>query len=222
MKHDLEAFSREIVSLIKTSGDTGGSGDKSKKSPPHSSLFVPTQQTALSPVASDRGHDVAGSGDRKSQHLQLVEGSVPSVPIATTNFQIAQPVEIEGSVLAEWHAILAELKRRGPTDWLPNERWRGLLLDAENFLSRWCSAADLLGWTSLDLFGVHPIAPAARFDVMGLIPILNGAEVLALTSQTATTRRMSSAVLIYRRPEHGGAVLLSRVIAAGRTVMSAD
>ena len=50
MKHDLEAFSREIVSLIKTSGDTGGSGDKSKKTSaaqrflcPHStSSDVPT------------------------------------------------------------------------------------------------------------------------------------------------------------------------------------
>ena len=30
MKHDLEAFSREIVSLIRRSGDTGGSGDKLK------------------------------------------------------------------------------------------------------------------------------------------------------------------------------------------------
>jgi len=27
---------------------------------------------------------------------------------------------------------------------------------------------------TLDLFGVHPIAPAASFDVMGLIPVLRG------------------------------------------------
>ena len=30
MKHDLQAFSREIAALMKTSGDTGGSGDKRK------------------------------------------------------------------------------------------------------------------------------------------------------------------------------------------------
>ena len=120
-------------------------------------------------------------------------------------------MEIEGSVLAEWHAILAGLKRRGPADWLSHEQWRGLLSDAENFLTRWGSAAHLLGWTSLDLFGVHPIAPAARFDVMGLIPILNGAEVLALTSQTATMRRASSAVQTYRRPRRGGAIVISQL-----------
>jgi hypothetical protein len=105
---------------------------------------------------------------------------------------------------------LAGLKRRDPVDWLSREQWHGLISDAESFLSDWGSTAHLLGWTSLDLFGVHPIASAARFDVMGLIPILNGADVLALTSQTATVRRTSGAVLTFRRPEHGKAVLLSR------------
>ena len=133
----------------------------------------------------------------------------PVSPLSTTYFRIAQPAEIEGDVLAEWHAILAGLKRRGPADWLSHPQWRGLLSDAENFLTRWGSAAHLLGWTALDLFGVHPIAPAARFDVMGLIPILNGAEVLALTSQTATMRRVSGAVLTFHRPRSGEAVLLA-------------
>jgi hypothetical protein len=53
------------------------------------------------------------------------------------------------------------------------------------------------------------IAPAARFDVMGLVPILNGAAVLALTNVTATMRRPSGAILSYQRSERSGAVLLS-------------
>src|SRR4051812_22048229 len=88
MKHDLEALSRDIVSLIKTSGDTGGNGDKLKKSLPHSDFFVPTRQTGVSPLESDWGHGVAASGDRKSERLQLVAGGVPTVPTATTNFQL--------------------------------------------------------------------------------------------------------------------------------------
>jgi hypothetical protein len=209
MKHDLEAFSRGIVSLIKMSGDTGGSGDKSKKHLPHGDFFVPTRQAAVSPLALDWGQAVSATGDRKNSHLEAVAEGVPSVPNVPTYFRIAQSVEIEVSALAEWNAILAGLKRRGSADWLSHEQWRGLLTDAENFLTRWGGAAQLLGWTSLDLFGVHPSAPAARFDVMGLIPILNGAEVLALTSQTATMRRLSGAVLTFHRPKYGEGVLLS-------------
>jgi hypothetical protein len=53
MKHDLEGFSRDIVRLIKMSGDTGGSGDNSKKCPRHSGFFVPTRQAAVSPEWED-------------------------------------------------------------------------------------------------------------------------------------------------------------------------
>ena len=212
MKHDLEAFSREIVSLIKMSGDTGGSGDRSQKSQPHGDFFVPTRQATMSPLALDWGHDGSATGDNKTSHLEAVAEGAPSVPTVPIHFRIAQPVESEGSDVAEWHAILAGLKRRGPADWLSHEQWRGLLSGAENFLTRWGSAAHLLGWTSLDLFGVHPIAPAARFDVMGLIPILNGAEVLALTSQTATMRRASGATLTYRRPKPSGAIVISQLL----------
>jgi hypothetical protein len=208
MKHNLEAFSREIVSLIKTSGDAGGSGDKSKKTVLHSGFFVPTRQSAMSPLELDLAHDVAATGDRKSLYFEIVADRVPSVPTATSHVQIARSVE--GSVPAEWHAILAGLKRRDPVDWLSPERWHGLISDAEGFLSDWGSTAHLLGWTALDLFGVHPNAPAARFDVMGLILILNGAAVLALTNHTATMRRVSGAVLTFRRPRLGETALLLR------------
>jgi hypothetical protein len=50
MKHDLDAFSREIVSLIKTSGDTGGSGDTSSKPLQTNNFPVPTRRVAVSPV----------------------------------------------------------------------------------------------------------------------------------------------------------------------------
>ena len=65
MKHDLEAFSREIVSLIKMSGDTGGSGDKSKKRLPHNDFFVPTRQAAVSPLALDWGQTFQRLGTEK-------------------------------------------------------------------------------------------------------------------------------------------------------------
>jgi hypothetical protein len=206
MKHDLKAFSHEIVSLIK-GGDAGGSGDKSNKSLPRASFFVPARQTLVSPPAMDWGHDFAPRGDRKGKYSPLVGACVPSAPTATSDFWLGKISDLDAP--AEWHAVLEELERREPVDGFGAERWADLVSDAESFLSRWGGVAYSLGWTSLDLFGVHPIAPAGRFDVMGLIPMLNRAEVLALTRQTATMRRPSGAVLTYRRSGRGDAILLS-------------
>jgi hypothetical protein len=84
-----------------------------------------------------------------------------------------------------------------------------MIADAESFLTTWAAAADRLGWTTLDLFGVHPVAPASRFDVMGLIPMLRGDTVSALTEQFAAIQCVSGAGQSFRRPNNSGAVLLA-------------
>jgi hypothetical protein len=209
MKHDLQAFSRDIAALIKTSGDSGGSGDKFEKCLQHKDFSVPTRETNVSPLRNEWGQPAASSGDRKSETFESVSRRVPTVPTATTHFGDGRALEVEARARAEWHAILAELKQRDPVDWFPADRWAGLISDAERFLSGWGRPAHSFGWTALDLFGVHPIAPAARFDLMGLVLTLNGAAVLTLTDTTATMRRASGAVLTYRRADQSGAILLS-------------
>jgi hypothetical protein len=211
MKHDLEAFSREIVSLIKTSGDSGGSGDKSKKSLPHNDFFVPTRQTVVSPVASEWGQQVSASGGRKDKHLQPVASGVPTVPTATTKIQQGPACGAEADSPPEWHAILAELSERNCPDWMTLSRWAEMLSDVDAFLDRWGNVSRRLGWSALDLFGVHPAAPASRFDAMGLFLLIGGGEVIALTASSATIRRRSGAVLTYRRSDRGEAVLMSKV-----------
>jgi hypothetical protein len=64
-----------------------------------------------------------------------------------------------------------------------------------------------LGWTANDLFGLHtpPENPhptyrrLSRYDETGLIWLLNGSEVLALTAMTATIRRPSGSTTTYRK-----------------------
>lgn len=211
MKHDLEAFSRDIVTLIKTSGDTGGSGDKSQKSLRENGFSVPTHRAVVSPLASDWGQDIAASGDRKSEHLQFVEARVPSVPTATTKFREGLADGGEDRAPGNWHAILAELEQQSCPVWMPPDRWSHVLSDTENFLTCWGSTAHSLGWTALDFFGVHPAAPAARFDVMGLLLLTQGGMVAVLTADAATIRRPAGSLLTYRRSVTAGAVLLSRV-----------
>lgn len=211
MKHDLDAFSRDIVALIKTSGDTGGSGDKSKKSLRDNDFFVPGRPASLSPLHSDWGQDASASGDRKSERLQAVVERVPDVPAATTQSQGGLAVATQYETPADWYAILTELNRRDPVDWLSFDRWNEVVSDAEIFLTRWGNAALQLGWNALDLFGVHSAAPAAQVGCWGLILFVQGGDVVALTDSTATIRRRSSAVLTYRREPQRDRVLLSEL-----------
>jgi hypothetical protein len=118
---------------------------------------------------------------------------------------------VSGASPDSWHTVLAAMEGRSCPEWISLDRWQEVISDAETFLSRWGSAAHSLGWTALDLFGVHPIAPAARFDVMGLLLLVQGGAVVALTADAATIRRKTGALLTFRRPAATGAILISAV-----------
>jgi hypothetical protein len=208
IKHDLQAFSRDIVALIRTGGDTGGSGDKSEKSLQPNDYFVPTCETILSPLKNEWGHSRPTSGDRKPQQFESVTRSVPGVPTATTNFEGGRGARIFEDSPAGWHAIFEELKLMEAPEWLGLDRWFEIIDDADAFLSNWGRAAHDLGWTAFNLFGVHAVAPGCRYDAMGLVPLLEGGSVFALTETTAAIRRRSGSTLTYMRKQTSGSVLL--------------
>jgi hypothetical protein len=208
MKHDLQAFSRDIVTLIKTSGDTGGSGDKSEKSLQHNDYFVPTREAIMSPLKNEWGQPRPTSGDRKVKQFESVTPSVPSVPSATTNFGEGRAARTFEDTPAGWHAISEEMKQLPAPEWVGVDRWFEMIEDADAFLSSWSNAARDLGWTALNLFGVHAVAPGARYDVMGLVAVLRGGTVSALTDRTAAIRQPSGSTLTYTRAKTDGAVLL--------------
>jgi hypothetical protein len=87
-------------------------------------------------------------------------------------------------------------------------RWRQCVRDGSRFLAKWGSQAEALGWSSADLFGLH--TPAAnphpsyrrlsRYDQTGLLWVLQGRDVIALTEATATIRNPATGSLTtYRR-----------------------
>ncbi|MDZ5448628.1 hypothetical protein [Labrys sp. ZIDIC5] len=78
---------------------------------------------------------------------------------------------------------LAKLMRENPTP--DPRRWEQAKRDAIEFLSDWGDQAAELGWTAAELFGLHPVAPLTRYDVMGLVWLLNGKEVSAIDERTA-------------------------------------
>ena len=87
-------------------------------------------------------------------------------------------------------------------DW-PEPKWRSLREDALTFLKDWAAQAHALGWNGLDLFGVHADAPHARLDGMGLVPLLGGQPVVALTEDSATIKAGSGGTLTFLRRRAG-------------------
>jgi hypothetical protein len=102
--------------------------------------------------------------------------------------------------------VFAALESRCP-DLVPAARWQSAVEDGRRFLGRWGDQAEALGWTSKDLFGLFP-APAnphpsfarlSRYDATGLVWLLRGRGVVALTAETAAIQGVTGAVTVYRR-----------------------
>ena len=81
----------------------------------------------------------------------------------------------------------------------PAERWEALREDSYRFLRNHAAQAHGLGWGEYNLFGVHPVKPWVRFDCMGLVPLLNGAKVVALSDTEAVIEKPSGARVTWRR-----------------------
>ena len=79
--------------------------------------------------------------------------------------------------------------------------------DGHRFVTQWGKQAEALGWAPADLFGlpIPPQKPApnyrrlSRYDQTGLIWLLHGRPVIALTETKATILARSGATLVYGR-----------------------
>jgi hypothetical protein len=106
-----------------------------------------------------------------------------------------------------YRRTFAHLQVKPPAH-VPEDRWRQCVEDGRTFLHQWGRQAESLGWRSADLFGLHtpPANPhpcyrrLSRYDQTGLLWVLQGRDVIALTEATATIRNPATGSLtIYRR-----------------------
>ena len=111
------------------------------------------------------------------------------------------------ALLAEWNAGVSRLRTMARPRVRP-DRWRQAIVDAGRFLDQWGAQAAALGWATLDVFGAHPTHPIERLDCAGLVILLHGDELAALTADTARIRTSSGALLTYYRRPRPGAVPL--------------
>jgi hypothetical protein len=104
---------------------------------------------------------------------------------------------------------LARLDPARPPSDVPPRRWVRFIDDCGIFLDGgWAAKAAALGWGPLDLFGCNRDRPFARIDHMGLLWLLNGRKLVALTADSAAIDTPSGGTLTFhRKPIEPGAVV---------------
>jgi hypothetical protein len=143
---------------------------------------------------------------------QSTEGTVvsqcddpASVAVAHQPWTTLGPAQKAQKAPVPYEPTFHALVRRCP-DFVEPDRWRQAVEDGRRFLASRGGQADALGWTARELFGLHtpPERPAAnysrlsRYDETGLIWLLRGRPVIALTETTAAIQG-ATAVLTYRK-----------------------
>jgi hypothetical protein len=99
----------------------------------------------------------------------------------------------------EWIEGVALLRDAPVPPGYPQRAWQQLILDAERFLERWARQAAVLGWPTWELFGCHRRARWGRIQGMGLVLLLQGQDIAALTATEAVMRTPTGAHQTYRR-----------------------
>jgi hypothetical protein len=150
--------------------------------------------------------EILGFPPAKAAKVAKVE-NVRGIPTLATLATLADPLGVSpNSVSAPYARAFAALEARCP-DYVPADRWQQAVEDGRRFLAKWGKQAQQLGWTAGDLFSLHepPAKPhpsysrLSRYDETGLIWLLQGRSVVALTEATAAIENPTGAVTVYRK-----------------------
>ena len=142
-------------------------------------------------LSAPNGPNCTGASNRN----QALDGETEPGSLQAVR-QLATPVD---GCPDEWNEGVSRLiSQPCPHDFLP-ARWRTLQADAARFLEMWAAQAARLGWTVHDLFGVNQVKPLVRLDGAGLVWLLDGRPVIALTADEAVLECRTGSRQAYRR-----------------------
>jgi hypothetical protein len=149
------------------------------------------------------------SEDERNEKYEETPRAAPRRRVNSFPSFISLPESTDRQPRPEWAAGYVALHSMPPPTGFSHERWRRVVLASGKFLARWAADADRLGWDTLDVFGAHETAPAARFDCMGLVLLLDRREVVAIDPEGADLVTVTGARQRFRRrPPPPGTVSL--------------
>jgi hypothetical protein len=130
-------------------------------------------------------------------------------PRKDTKNEQAETVAHENKVPREWIEGFALLDPDQPPGGVPTWRWKCFISDVGRFLeSPFSAVAARLGWGPHDLFGCDCDRPFARIDCAGLLWLINGDKLVALSENAAGIEtRTGERHTYWRRPSDPGRVL---------------
>jgi hypothetical protein len=131
-------------------------------------------------------------------HLRLACGSMRKETKTVTPTEVGA---LPNETVAAWASGIARLPTMTPPRTYPAKAWQQLITDADRFLDDWATQAAALGWPDWELFGCHRRAPWGRIQGMGLVLLLHGDPLAALTASEAVIRRPSGAHQTWRRKQ---------------------
>ena len=141
-----------------------------------------------------------------SEHFEHFEQQPEPVPVAQNDTwtdaeeERAAVAEFDGGAPHPWAEGFAHLDCSHPPADVPFRRWHQFIDDCGLFLDNgWAAKAAALGWGPSELFGADGRAPFGRVDRAGLLWLLNGNRLVALTADTAIIETATGARQTYYR-----------------------
>ena len=144
-----------------------------------------TQRTDRTDKWSERDVAAAGGGDEQE-----------------VSEERAAIIEYDADVPREWAEGFARLCVMPRHPDFTEDRWKTLIGDAGRFMDRWATPVAAMGWTTHEVFGVHPDKPDARIDFQGLVPCIGGNKVVVVSADSVTIQTPTGArQRVFRRSD---------------------
>ena len=161
-----------------------------------------TGNSSKLPIVTAAMAFVTGSTKPVTNSRSLIELEIPNPVTAVTAVTSGKTISPSDLTIVAG-AALAQLRPGDPPCDIPHTRWATFIDDSGRFLaSGWVDRAVALGWTALDFFGCDRIKPYARIDRMGLLWLVHGQDLLALSADAAAISTPAGGSLTFRKISH--------------------